>query len=102
MRRSKSVQYVCVFILVGVHATQLPDTQVTALDGPIKPLEAMVAAVHPHPGKLLRHEYRSRIRKLAEVPDVALLLAGRLEISYFGKMNRKLYLTDHVIVPPRK
>jgi hypothetical protein len=41
----------------------------------------MVAAVHPHPGKLLRHEYRSRIKKLAVGPDIALLFAGRLEIS---------------------
>ncbi len=41
----------------------------------------MVAAVHPHPGKLLRHEYRSRTRKTAVGPDVAVLLRGRLEIS---------------------
>jgi len=41
----------------------------------------MVEALHPHPGKLLRHEYRSRTRKTAVGPDVAVLLRGRLEIS---------------------
>jgi len=52
VRRLKSVQYVAVFILEVVHpdAEQLPDTQVTALTDPIKVCEAMVAAVHPHPG----------------------------------------------------
>ncbi len=70
------MQYVCVFILEAVHpdAEQLPDTQVTALEGPIKVFEAMVALVHPHPAKLRRHEYLSRTIKAAEEPDVAVLL----------------------------
>ncbi len=52
MRRLKSVQYVAVFILVGVHpdAEQLPDTQVTAETDPIKVLAAISEALHPHPG----------------------------------------------------
>jgi hypothetical protein len=75
-RLLKSVQYVSVFILEGVHpdAEQLPDTQVTGSFGPITPLAAMVVAVHPHPAKLRRHEYLSRTIKAAEEPDVAVLL----------------------------
>jgi hypothetical protein len=50
-RLLKSVQYVSVFILEEVHpdAEQLPDTQRTALGGPIKVCEAMSEALHPHP-----------------------------------------------------